>query len=408
MKKTLFILLALLTFQLSFSQAPGCNGSRYIDTTFLNYSVVRDIQFGSNTTIGGNNKNLFMDIFKPKDDPEINRPLIILAFGGSFISGTREDLDVMAIGFAQRGYVVSSIDYRLYDKLAFIDSALLIDVVVKGMGDMKAAVRFFKQDYSEQGNTYGIDTNYIFAGGVSSGAILACHVGLVSPNDDIPTYFQSSIDANGGWEGNSNSNSMEYSSNITGVLSFSGALKETEWITESEVPVFLVHDTADTVVPYERGQSVINIGTFSIPLVYVSGGKEMYDALQNNNIKSQLLSVPSKEHVSYFQGETVDTFLDSVWKSSTIFIESIICDATWGINDSDLNFSLSPNPTKGILNINSKIYFNSISVFDQVGRLVKKPDSNMNFFNISNLSEGYYFVQISTDTGTKTKKVLLK
>ena len=143
MKKTLFILLALLTFQLSFSQAPGCNGSRYIDTTFLDYSAVRDIQFGSNTTIGGNNKNLFMDIFKPKDDPEINRPLIILAFGGSFISGSKEDLDDMAIGFAQRGYVVSSIDYRLYDKLAFIDSALLIDVVVKGMGDMKAAIKFF-------------------------------------------------------------------------------------------------------------------------------------------------------------------------------------------------------------------------------------------------------------------------
>lgn len=407
MKNALSLIITILSVQFTFAQAPACDGSRYIDTTFLDYTVTRDIQFGSNTTIGGNQQDLFMDVFEPKDDAEVNRPLIVLAFGGSFISGEKEDLDEMAIGFAQRGYVVSSIDYRLFDMFALLDSAALIDVVVKGIADMKAAIRYFKQDFTENGNNYSVDTNYIFAGGVSSGGILACHLGLVNPTDDIPDYFQSTIDANGGWEGNSSTNT-NYSSNVTGVLSYSGAIKETQWITNNDVPVFLVHDTADAVVPYERGQSVVNLGAIVIPLIYISGGKDMFDALQSKNVKSELISVPSEEHVSYFQGETIDTYLDSVWTGSTTFIESIICDATWGVENLDFNLSLSPNPSEGHLNINSQVQINSLSIFDEVGRLVKTVNKNTSSLNLTNLTKGHYFVQIKTDLGTKTKKVLLK
>ena len=48
-------------------------------------------------------------------DTENNRPLIILAHGGSFIAGVRANPSMVSLGeaFAKRGYVVASISYRL-------------------------------------------------------------------------------------------------------------------------------------------------------------------------------------------------------------------------------------------------------------------------------------------------------
>ena len=406
MKKLILVLISIISIQISLAQAPRCDGSRYIDTTNSGYTSNMGVQFGANTTIGGNQQDLLMDIYYPDSDNETERPLIILAFGGSFLKGARGDMQEMAIGYALRGYVVASIDYRLYDSLTLIDSTMLIDVVVKGMGDMRAAVRYFKQDYAENNNTYGIDTNYIFVGGASSGGILACHVGLVTKDDQIPDYFQNAIDDNGGWEGNSSSNT-NYSSEVTGVISFSGAIKETQWITKNDVPVYMVHDTADAIVPYDRGQSVIKLDLFSIPLIHIAGSKAMYDVLQQKNVKSELISVPSTNHVSYFNdGENTEEFLDSIWNTSSAFIESIICDATWSSEEINFDFTISPNPSNGIITINSRSFIRSIEVYDPVGKLVSI--SSETTLDLGFLKPGYYFIKVKAEAGVSTVKVLLK
>ena len=405
MKKFIASLITCLISIFSFGQNDGCDGVRYIDDSFHDVTTISNVLYGSNTTIGGKYQDLYMDIFEPSNDTEDNRPLIILAFGGAFVSGEKEKLHDLASAYARKGYVAASIDYRLYDKLALIDSALLIDVVVKGIGDMRAAIRYFKEDFSENGNTYGIDTNCIFVGGLSSGGIIACHIGLLNTTDEIPEYLQNTIEANGGWEGNSSTNT-QYSSEVTGVLSFSGGIKEIEWITETDVPVFSVHETGDAVVPYQRGPVSIDLGSFSIPLIQISGGKQMYDALQSKNVKSELISIPVNQHMSYFNGSTAETYSDSIMKTSSKFMESIFCDLIVKNNEVEYDFFLFPNPVSDYLTITTNTSFESLSIYDSFGKMLLKTNER-NIF-LGHFSKGYYFIRIDCASGTQTKKIMIK
>ena len=405
MKKFIASVITCLISIFSFGQNDGCDGVRYIDDSFHDVTTISNVLYGSNTTIGGKYQDLYMDIFEPSNDTEDNRPLIILAFGGAFVSGEKEKLHDLASAYARKGYVAASIDYRLYDKLALIDSALLIDVVVKGIGDMRAAIRYFKEDFSENGNTYGIDTNCIFVGGLSSGGIIACHIGLLNTTDEIPEYLQNTIEANGGWEGNSSTNT-QYSSEVTGVLSFSGGIKEIEWITETDVPVFSVHETGDAVVPYQRGPVSIDLGSFSIPLIQISGGKQMYDALQSKNVKSELISIPVNQHMSYFSGSTAETYSDSIMKTSSKFMESIFCDLIVKNNEVEYDFFLFPNPVSDYLSITTNTSFESLSIYDSFGKMLLKTNER-NIF-LGHFSKGYYFIRIDCASGTQTKKIMIK
>ena len=405
MKKFIASVITCLISIFSFGQNDGCDGVRYIDDSFHDVTTISNVLYGSNTTIGGKYQDLYMDVFEPSNDTEDNRPLIILAFGGAFVSGEKEKLHDLASAYARKGYVAASIDYRLYDKLALIDSALLIDVVVKGIGDMRAAIRYFKEDFSENGNTYGIDTNCIFVGGLSSGGIIACHIGLLNTTDEIPEYLQNTIEANGGWEGNSSTNT-QYSSEVTGVLSFSGGIKEIEWITETDVPVFSVHETGDAVVPYQRGPVSIDLGSFSIPLIQISGGKQMYDALQSKNVKSELISIPVNQHMSYFSGSTAETYSDSIMKTSSKFMESIFCDLIVKNNEVEYDFFLFPNPVSDYLSITTNTSFESLSIYDSFGKMLLKTNER-NIF-LGHFSKGYYFIRIDCASGTQTKKIMIK
>lgn len=73
------------------------------------------------------------------------------------------------------------------------------------------------------------------------------------------------------------------------------------------------------------------------------------------------------------------------------------------------NLNIYPNPTNGIVNLQSAILnVNSfeISVYDQFGKLISKSKSNP-IVDLSNLANGVYFLNINTDQGSTTKKVTL-
>ncbi len=80
------------------------------------------------------------------------------------------------------------------------------------------------------------------------------------------------------------------------------------------------------------------------------------------------------------------------------------------LNTSDLDktsFSLYPNPTNEVLNINSEVKMNSITIYNLVGQVVleKKLNAQFESVSISNLPEGVYNVKVVTDLDTKTKKI---
>ena len=162
MKKLFFTTFSLLVSYSIFSQ---CNG-RYeteiftlVNKTTINYSdVYTDVEHE-------------MDIYTPEGDIETDRPVIIYMHGGSFYLGDKGMTDCVDFceSFAKRGYVCASINYRLSDMFSFLLSQdVQYQTVLKAVADAKSAVRFFRKDFTENGNTYGVDPSTIFVGGYSA------------------------------------------------------------------------------------------------------------------------------------------------------------------------------------------------------------------------------------------------
>lgn len=405
--KRLFTFLALGISFFIFSQNPTCNGSRYLNNDFALDSTM-GVTFGNSTTIGGTNADLLMDIYEPAGDAAAHRPVILVAFGGSFIGGDRAQMHYMCRYFAQKGYVAASIDYRLYDGPLFPvpDSIIMTDEVIKAVSDMKAAVRFFRED-AYTSDTYRIDTNFIFVGGVSAGGIVASHVGMLDSTDMVANFVDSIIQANGGWQGNSSSNT-QYWDKVHGVLNFSGALKNSDYIDASNPPLFSVHDDGDGVVPYAGGFASI----FSFPIVYMNGSFLMDQQAQSVGVQSELITIAgSNGHVSYFTDQVGQ---DSILDRSREFLYDIVCAGSLNLSENhteNSNFELYPNPVSEILHISTPNYYDpySLEIIDMQGRQVYlRNNLKMNTdINLSHLERGAYFVRIQSDE-LEIKKIILE
>ena len=123
----LIIYFLLLWQPICYSQCDG----RYLEGVFSDVDV--------STVTYSEVNNLQLDIYQPLGDTENNRPLIILAHGGSFIAGVRTNPSMVSLGeaFAKRGYVVASISYRLMTILGLIISSTTLNGVAEALSDGK-------------------------------------------------------------------------------------------------------------------------------------------------------------------------------------------------------------------------------------------------------------------------------
>ena len=162
-------------YALSLNAQSPCTDGRYANDVFNDFVKTSNITFGQNATWTGGQYTLKLDFYEPEGDTETERPLLIWVHGGSFIGGSKTDPDMVAFSerFTKKGYACASIDYRI--GFFPIDSANAVKAVVRATQDLKAAIRFFYKD-KQTANTYKIDTNKIFIGGSSAGAITALHV----------------------------------------------------------------------------------------------------------------------------------------------------------------------------------------------------------------------------------------
>src|SRR5687768_2983330 len=112
-----FLVFALLCFcfvQSSYGQS--CTDCRYVTSVFDSVTV-ETVMFGEGPNANGDTQQLYMDIYQPYGDTLTKRPVAVFAFGGAFITGSRDDWYVVLAceQLARAGYVVASIDYRIYD-----------------------------------------------------------------------------------------------------------------------------------------------------------------------------------------------------------------------------------------------------------------------------------------------------
>jgi len=343
-----------------------------------------------------------MDVYEPAGDVATKRPVVFLAFGGSFISGDRTQLSALGHYYATQGYVAACIDYRLYDGpfIPFPDSLDMVDVVVKSVSDMKAAVRFMRKDAATT-NQFKIDPDWIFVGGASAGGICAAHTAYLSEQDtaNIPTFVMDAINANGGWEGNSNTDTT-YSSAVNGVLNYSGALARAEWISNGDPSLFSVHDDQDGVVPYGNGYASVGFGGFSLDIIYMEGSETMEMEASAKGVYNELITIPnSNGHVSYL-GDPM--WEDSVLTSSSVFMYNILCQnaaSVEAIGATSTGIHAYPNPSNTIINIELEEVPSAyaVQVVDMAGRVVYQQSGMRDYLfslNRSDFGTGMYFVRL--------------
>ncbi len=280
-----------------------CDGQRYYNKVFNNVDVDYEVDYHVNSSYG-------LDIYQPVGDTETERPVILLAFGGAFVTGTSTSPDIVTLcnEFAERGYVAVSMDYRLSPDLIWDNSTQnAYQAVMYAYHDMKAAIRWLYKDAATN-NTYKLDTNKIFIGGVSAGAIAAVHVAYLDDINEAPPLLLSEINANGGIEGNSGN--PGYSTEIAGVINLCGAVLDTSWIQPGDEPIVSCHGDNDGTVPHDTSP----ITLLGLNLT-VSGSQSIHIRANNIGLINEYLEWPGAGHTPFvssssYMNETVEEVRD--------------------------------------------------------------------------------------------------
>lgn len=338
----------LLSQSFSIAQNTSCDGVRYKQSVFTGVTKTT-LPYATATSHLGQTITLSMDVYEPTGDTAARRPVVVVEHGGSFVFGNKSDMQRWCELLARRGYVAASIQYRLFPifPLGLPDSTKIMDTAVKAVGDMKAAVRFFRED-AATANQFRADPDHIFVGGYSAGAVAALHAAYLDENDDIPAFMQTIIANNGGFNGNSGSASNQtYSSEIGAVVNMSGGIYRRGWINANEPPMASIHGTADATVPYLTG--------IAANIAYLEGSGVLHPQALSTGTWSYLKVVPGGGHTNIFDQPQYAAQLDNYWMRATALLEHLTCyvpdpekttSAGQGADNAALNWSVYPNPVQ--------------------------------------------------------------
>ena len=399
-----------------------CTNGRYLNKIF-SYKM-STVQYGSAIKYDGTTETLMMDIYVPQGDNFAHRPLMVLAFGGSFTSGLRQSPDMVQIceEFAQRGFVCASIDYRL--GVANGNDSCIYQAVIRAIQDMNAALRYFNKDVYTA-NLYRIDTTQVFCGGTSAGAFIGLNKAYYKQNINdfsrpIPPALVSATFELGGTEGNSGN--PGYSDNVKGVVDLCGAVFDTLWIQPGDPILVGVHGTGDSTVPYYYDSLE---GTQDIKKNFFGGGN-IIDRIHHLGFSSVtdtiytfigaphapfVLPIPLIPPASLYMDTTLSILAHYMYLN-------IVCDSTQipsGINDitNELYVSAFPNPSDGVMTIISHESRDLIlEVVTLDGQVVEKSDLaayTTKMIRKEELSSGMYLINFYDSKGItrlKTDKIV--
>ena len=420
-KFTLPIWLILLFVSTDLFAQAECDGIRYRQEIFPNLNVTTDLSYGSNIDLQGNNLDLKLDVYEPQGDTVSLRPLIVWAHGGSFVGGSKDQGDVVAMAepFARMGYVSASIQYRLgMAGLPFPgpDSADATESVLRAVHDAKAAVRYFYKDVRENGNTFNIDTSRIYFGGISAGAFIGLHYAYLDDMSEFPSYIDTmQAGLAGGLEGESGN--PGYSTDIQGVINICGALKDTSWMKSGDLPVVSLHGPDDQIVPY--GSQLLTL--FLYPIIEVDGSESVHERAVEKGISTCFFTYDGQGHTPHvgsaaYTDTTVNIIRNFIYEwvcgSGGSCGYSPITDRTQPKNLGSLNFW--PNPADETLSIQMPEGFQGeydVQLIDLNGRIVQAKNSLQRTqlsLRRDGLPAGLYFLRINTERGFYTGKVIFR
>lgn len=190
-------------------------------------------------------RELKMDVYSPRANDDTLKPALLLVHGGSFQGGSKRDEPIVEYAeyFAERGYIVFAIDYRLegdfppapsgWSSVLGFGTARLA-AAHAAIVDVKAAVRHVRARAAD----YGIDPNRIGVLGESAGAIAAVPAAVTpssefssdGPDFPIPAF-----------------NNAGVSTRIQAYAHFWGNADHVLLsVSPADAPTMIVHGTEDT------------------------------------------------------------------------------------------------------------------------------------------------------------------
>ncbi|MGC6490225.1 MAG: T9SS type A sorting domain-containing protein [Flavobacteriales bacterium] len=342
------------------------------------------------------NSGLDMDIYQPVGDTVNNRPLIIFAHGGVYVAGDKTNPTMVSLcnAFAKKGYVTASIQYRLTSTTNLLlpnASEILTQTVVNSVSDMKAAIRYFRKDIAENGNTYNINSDQIFVGGYSAGAVTAVHLSAVDEND-IPEDLQIYFDNSGGVEGNSGNDG--YPSNVKGVVSLAGAINDLSFFDSDDEPIVSIHASNDNTVSYDCDFA---LGNSNLPMLCGSG--EIHAKLEELGITNDLYTFSSGGHTAPLTNltSTAIPFISD-------FLFNIICELSSVEKIEGNKQILYPNPVNEFFTLQGFDSAFKLIVYDSFGKIVIEENQPQTTLNVQNLASGIYYLQLHSQDKVENLK----
>ncbi|HRF15450.1 MAG TPA: T9SS type A sorting domain-containing protein [Bacteroidia bacterium] len=383
--------------------------------------VERDISYGSDTAYNHTVANLQMNIWKPIGDNNTSRPIILWIHGGGFFTGNKNDMDVIAQAYAERGYVSATMSYRLgfYGNLFFgapftFDSSEVIRAAYRAVQDAHGAMRFLKARTAIDSS----NINLAFVGGASAGSITAMHFTFVDKQSEAPINGGAISDVTtlfgnvqrsdlGSIFGRLNLNGQ--SSNVLAAVNLFGALLDTSFIESNTDPaLFSYHQTGDGTV----GCGYLP-GLWNQPMNVSQNYPHLFGSCVIND-RMNNLGYSSQHYQALLYNGNVHGIHDDVLIDTLVarFLSDIICENISGTNTADLPaVHVYPNPAKGQININIPGKTFSCSMFDVQGRNIIPSTPLLHDYttlNITGVSKGMYLLNIITDKQLISKRIIIE
>ena len=258
-------------------------------------------------------------------------------------------------------------------------------------------------------NNYRIDTNNIFIGGNSAGAVLYMHVGYMQDTAGLPADIINALDSNGGFEGNSGN--AGYTTKSKGVIDLAGGLNRVTFVQPGGKPSVNCQGDQDAIVPYTCADAYG--GAIFVELCGLGSLMPRYTA---ESIYNMSMVFPGAGHVPWdtdpAQFNTVDSFV-------SVFLYNYSCPGMTEPNSvsnvqSNTEVNLYPNPANDVLNLAASQAVKEISVYDETGRTVFQVsgiNATRYAINTSHFSAGLYFVKMKfsdEDNAPMVKRIVIE
>ncbi len=218
---------------------------------------------------------LKMDIYRP--DPSVaTKAAVVVIHGGAWIMGDKRDMKALCEAIAKQGMLAASVQYRLAPKTrwpGFYD-------------DAQTAVRYLRENAAK----LGIDPNRIGASGASAGGHMALLLGFTDTRDaktaEYPRHssrVRAVLDIFGPTD-MSRDYPASYDTLFQTILGKAKgesaaeikAASPVNFIDRRTPPVFIVHGTADPVVPVAQSkwlESKLKANGTKVEARYIEGMK---------------------------------------------------------------------------------------------------------------------------------------